>query len=143
MYSIILYIEIPCEDELKQLSQEIVSTLRSEKKSNFKLGTSASSLRADLAVALGVPIKKTISLQFLGFTAPVGGAIEITRFCKFFEIWKTTNDQPVRIFLVAALLQSPVKHMIPGSLEESFSDGMQLLVLITQSACIVVTNKLQ
>ena len=119
-----VHLGIPSESELKQLSQAIVSTLRSERKSNFKMGTGASSLRLDLAVTLGVPFKKTISLQFFGWPA-MGDAIEITRFCKFFEIWKTTSDQPVRVFLVAALLQSPIRTMIPGSLEESFSDGMQ------------------
>ena len=137
-----MFLEIPCENELKQLSQKIVSTLRSEKKSDFKLGTSASSLRSNLAIRLGVPLTQTISLLFIGWTAR-GDAIEITRFCRFFEIWKTTSDQPVRIFLVAALLQSPVRRMIPGSLEESFSDGMQLLHNQFAYTSTVVTNKLQ
>ena len=88
------------------------------------MGTSASNIRTELAFALGVPIKKVLSIIFLGWPA-IGGAIEETRFCKFFEIWKTTSDHPLRVFLVAALLESRVSNMIPESLVESFSDGMQ------------------
>lgn len=54
-----------------------------------------------------------------------GDSVEVRRFCKFFEIWKTVNDHPVRIILVAALLESSVSSMIPESLAKSFSDGME------------------
>ena len=121
---VLIYVGIPGESELKKLSQLIVYALKSEKKSNFKTGTAASNLRINLASNLGVPFKKMVSIQLSGWPA-IGNAVEITRFCKFFEVWKATSDQPVRVCLVAALIESPISNMIPRSLEESFSNGIK------------------
>ena len=128
---------IPNENELRKLSQTIVYTLKSEKKSNFKTGSAASKLRIDLASNLGVPFKKMVSIQFLGWPT-IGNAVEITRFCKFFEMWKETNDQPVRVYLVAALLKSSISNLIPRSLEESFSNGIYIAYI--HVATLVIHN---
>jgi len=77
---------------------------------------------------LGVSIKKILSVQATGWTE-MGDAIEITRLCKLFEIWKTLEDRPMRILLIAAILESSIKSMIPESLVVSFSDGTQKVII--------------
>ena len=69
-------------------------------------------------------MKKIVSCQAMGWPE-VGDSIEVKRFCKLFEIWKTMKGQPMRIMLVAALLESSMKSTVPESLVTSFADGMK------------------
>ena len=68
-------------------------------------------------------MKKIISCQTMGWPE-VGDSIEVQRFCKLFEIWRTMKGQPMRIVLVAALLDTSMKSTMPESLVTSFTDGM-------------------
>ena len=117
-------IGIPTEEELKKLSEGIVSAVRSKKTTTFTRGINASTIRSRLGISLGVPMTKIMSCQTLGWPE-VGDSIEVHRFCKLFEIWKTLKSDPMRIILVAALLDTSIKSMIPEPLVTSFADGMK------------------
>lgn len=117
------HVGTPSEKELQQLSQTIVSILRSKSKTTFKTGRSASKLRAELGVALGVPMKKILSIQTFNWME-MGDVTEAERFYKMFQVWKTMEDRPMRILLVGALLDSSINSIIPESLVKSFSIGM-------------------